>query len=89
MFDISENSKLGFFLVLAGISSYCLAIILLFDRSLLMIANICFLFGMGLLIGLMGMIKFFLSPRKIKASFIFFLGFLIILLKFALIGGIL
>ena len=61
MINVSDNGKIGIFLVLVGISSFFFGIIMFFDRSLLIVGNLCFLIGLVLLIGFFGTIKFFLK----------------------------
>ena len=89
MFNVSDNGKIGIFLVLLGISCFFFGVLMLFDRSLLMIGNLCFIIGLILLIGLIGTIKFFTKKSKRKPSGIFLSGFILILFKLSLIGGIL
>lgn len=88
MFNISDNRKIGMFLVLAGVTSYTMGVLLFFDRSLLMIGNLSFLTGIVSLIGVKGTIVFFTKKEKIKASGYYFGGFLIIILKFSFIGSL-
>lgn len=89
MFGFSDNNKIGFFLVIAGVTSYLFGIILLFDRSLLLLGNICFIFGLITLLGVLGTISFFTKKGKAKSAMFFFIGFFLLIIKFGLIGGIL
>ena len=54
MFSISDGNKIGIILVLAGISAYILGLIMIFDWSLLLIGNLCFILGIISLIGIIG-----------------------------------
>lgn len=89
MFSFTDNNKIGLFLVLAGISAYIFGIILFFDRSLLLLGNVCFLMGLISLVGIFGTVSFFTKKGKLKASMIFFVGFFVLIIKFAIIGGLL
>lgn len=89
MFSINDNNKIGIILVMAGISAYFLGLIFFFDRSLLLIGNLCFLIGIATLIGFFGAISFFTKKGKMKASLFFFLGFFVIIIRFSIIGCIL
>lgn len=84
----SDNNKLGMFLVLSGLCSYFIGLILLFDRSLLLIGNLCFVAGIFVLVGVLGGFSFFTSKGKFMGSLYFFIGFLIIVLKWSFIGGL-
>lgn len=89
MFGFSDNNKIGFFLVFAGVSAYLFGIIFLFDRSLLLLGNVCFIMGLISLLGVIGTVSFFTKKGKAKAALFFFLGFFVLILKFGLIGGLL
>lgn len=89
MFQFADNSKIGMFLVMAGLASYSTGVIFLFDRGLMLLGNICFLFGISLLIGVMGALSFFTKRGKFKASVFFFSGLFLIVLRLAFIGGLL
>lgn len=88
MLNITDNSKIGIFLVLAGLASYFTGILFLFDRSLLLLGNICFFVGLNLLVGLLGTMSFFTKRGKFKGSCVFFIGFFVIVIKFAFIGAL-
>lgn len=88
MFGFTDNNKIGLFLVLAGVSTYLFGIILIFDRSLLLLGNLCFLMGLISLIGVFGTISFFTRKGKAKSAMIFFIGFFLLVLKFGIIGGL-
>lgn len=87
MFGFSDNNKIGLFLVLAGVSAYSFGVILLFDRSLLLLGNLCFIMGLISLVGVFGTVSFFTKKGKAKAAMFFFLGFFVLILKFSMIGG--
>ena len=72
-----------------GISGalYGMAILLFFDRALLMLSNILFLVGLYILVGLSEVIMFF--ARKIKGSIALFIGLVFIVVGFKFIGVLL
>ena len=68
---------------------YLLGIIFLFDRAILIIANILFIIGMVQMIGFGGTVAFFTKPRNIKKSVVFFIGlFIMAVLRWAFVGAI-
>ena len=89
MFNITDNSKIGIFMVMAGLSSYSVGLLFFFDRSLLLLGNILFLVGIRMLIGFMGSVSFFVKRGKLKGSLFYFFGLFVIIIKFAFIGAIL
>jgi len=64
MFTFADNSKIGIFLVIAGLAFYMTGILFLFDRSFLLLGNLCFLTGIILLIGVIGALSFFTKRGK-------------------------
>ena len=84
----SDSNKIGMFLVLTGLSSYLLGLLLLFDRSLLLIGNLCFIVGIFVLVGLLGGLTFFTSKGKLAGSVYFFIGFTAITFKWAFVGAL-
>mmetsp|Transcript_5343 Transcript_5343/g.8261 ORF Transcript_5343/g.8261 Transcript_5343/m.8261 type:complete len:150 (+) Transcript_5343:127-576(+) len=59
MFQISDNRKIGTFLLFLGVFFLFLGVLLLFDRKLLAMGNILFLLGFGFLSGIMRTLEFF------------------------------
>lgn len=89
MFQIANGNKIGIFLLLAGLSSYSLGIILIFDRGLLLIGNICYIGGLISMIGTTGTVSFFTKRNKLRPSMFFFGGFFVLVMKMAFIGALL
>ncbi len=59
-----------------------------FDRPLLALGNILFIFGLYLIIGPNKAYSFFTRPTKIRGTIFFVIGILLILLKWSIIGFI-
>lgn len=69
-----------------GVSFLLLGVLLLFDRGLLAVGNIFFLAGLSLIIGYKRIFGFFFQKDKLHGSAFFFLGVLVVLLGYPLIG---
>ncbi|EWS71886.1 Got1/SFT2 family protein (macronuclear) [Tetrahymena thermophila SB210] len=86
LLSMDDNKKIGLGLVILGLSCYLLGIILFFDRALFLIANLSFLIGMYMFIGLKQTIAFFSKKTNFKGSLVYFGGFAIIVFGFSFIG---
>ena len=75
--------------MLLGISMYIFGLILVCDRFFLLAGNVLFLGGASYSAGCPTLTMFFVKPSKIKGSFCFFFGMLLILMNWALVGGVL
>lgn len=71
---------------LAGFFFFILGLILFFDRALLAMGNILFLFGVTLLLGTQRTFVFFARRQKWKGSLAFWTGILLILMRWTFIG---
>ena len=87
-FSVSENSKLGIIFMAFGFGLYFMGCMSLFSRSLLLMGNIFFLAGMGLMFGLKGSFSFFFGKNKARSTGIFFLGLLLVVMRWSFIGGL-
>eukprot|EP00923_Selenidium_pygospionis_P035067 GHVN01061124.1.p1 GENE.GHVN01061124.1~~GHVN01061124.1.p1 ORF type:complete len:133 (-),score=3.58 GHVN01061124.1:9-407(-) len=87
MFD--DNRKIGIALCALGCLLTGLGAVLFLDRALLTLGNLCFLMGVGFILGPSRMVTFFFKRDKLKGSCFFFGGFFVILWKWAIVGLIL
>ena len=83
---LSDNKKIGTFLAALGALFMGLGVLLFFDRGLLAIGNFVFIVGLFFLIGFSRLIQFFVSPRRLRGTVCFFLGVLLILLSWTMVG---
>jgi hypothetical protein len=74
-------------MMLAGIGMYVFGLMLLGDRFFLLVGSILFLTGASYSAGFFTLMMFFVKPSKIKGSFFYFFGLLLILIRFGFIGG--
>eukprot|EP01016_Furgasonia_blochmanni_P040656 TRINITY_DN5206_c0_g1_i12.p3 TRINITY_DN5206_c0_g1~~TRINITY_DN5206_c0_g1_i12.p3 ORF type:complete len:180 (+),score=44.95 TRINITY_DN5206_c0_g1_i12:276-815(+) len=87
MLGLDENKKIGIGLIFGGSTCFALAILLFFDRALLIIGNLCFLAGLMFLVGVVGTYGFFMKKGKFKGTLVYFLGFfIIVMLRWSLVG---
>ncbi|RWS19298.1 vesicle transport protein GOT1B-like protein [Leptotrombidium deliense] len=86
MFEVTDFQKIGIGLSAFGVSFIFLGVLLMFDKGLLAIGNILFLSGLAFIIGLERTFWFFFQKHKLKSSFFFFLGILIVLIGWPFIG---
>ncbi len=86
MFNYSDTNKIGLGLVFVGVVCYLFALLLFFDRSLSIMANLCFIAGIYCLIGLTQTIGFFTKKGKMKGSLFYFMGFFVIVFGIAIVG---
>ncbi|ORX73620.1 putative GOT1-membrane protein required for ER to Golgi transport, partial [Linderina pennispora] len=70
----------------SGLRLIGLGVVLFFDAGLIAIGNILFLAGVSMIIGFKKTLFFFSRRDKLKGSVSFFLGFILILLKWSIIG---
>lgn len=83
---LTDSQKIGFGLICLGIGFVCLGMILLFDSSLIAIGNTLFLVGLYFSIGFQRTISLFTKPDRIRGTICFFLGALLVMLRWGLIG---
>mmetsp|Transcript_31442 Transcript_31442/g.76722 ORF Transcript_31442/g.76722 Transcript_31442/m.76722 type:complete len:144 (-) Transcript_31442:370-801(-) len=86
----SDDKKIGIGLTAFGILFMFMGVVFLFDTSLLTLGNVLFLAGICSIIGVMRTLKFFFgSTDKIVGTAVFFLGFILVLFRWPVIGMIL
>jgi len=81
-----QNKKVGLGLLLLSCFLSTLGVLLIFDRTMLIFANICFVGGLYFLIGAKRTISFFKKKGRMKGSVMFFGGFLLILFISSFLG---
>eukprot|EP00042_Codosiga_hollandica_P039234 m.326568 g.326568 ORF g.326568 m.326568 type:complete len:139 (+) comp55576_c1_seq1:3228-3644(+) len=86
MFNLTDSQKIGVGLVGFGLLFLMLGVLLFFDSALLAMGNIMFLVGITLMIGFQNTISFFFKREKIKGTSLFFLGVVVVLLRWAMFG---
>ena len=79
---ISDNNKIGIGLVITGMTLYFMGLFFLFDRTLLLLGNLCFLGGLVSILNIFGTISFFMKSGRMVGSVIFFVGILYLILLF-------
>ena len=85
---LSDNNKIGMFLVTAGMCCYTTGLFFFFERALLLLGSICFITGIFTLLGLAGSIKFFTKKGKLAATLIYMLGFVMLVMRWAFFGAV-
>ncbi|KAL0908126.1 hypothetical protein M5K25_022599 [Dendrobium thyrsiflorum] len=85
-YELSELKKVGIGLLCFGFFFTFLGVLLFFDRGLLALGNIFFLFGVALLIGWQSMWQLFSKRVNYKGSIPFFLGLFLIFVGWPVIG---
>lgn len=88
MFDVSESQKFGVGFCAFGASFLLLGILLFFDRGLLAIGNLFFVFGLSLAIGLTRTWRFFRSADNLWGTVLFFGGIGVILTGWTVLGTV-
>ncbi|KAL3701949.1 hypothetical protein R1sor_019971 [Riccia sorocarpa] len=86
--EMNDRKKIGIGLTGFGVLFSFLGIIFFFDKGLLAMGNILFIAGVTLTIGMKSTISFFLKPRNYKGSISFLVGFVLVLLGWAILGMI-
>ncbi|KAJ2581026.1 Golgi Transport [Coemansia sp. RSA 1694] len=83
---LSDTQKVGVGLSAFGFAMIGLGVVLFFDAGLIAIGNILFLAGMSMIIGVQKTMFFFTRRDKLRGSFAFFAGFLLVLIKWSILG---
>ncbi|KAJ2845540.1 Golgi Transport [Coemansia erecta] len=83
---LSDTQKIGVGLTAFGSALIGLGVILFFDAGLIAIGNILFLAGMSMIIGPQKTFFFFTRRDKLRGSIAFFIGFLLVLVKWSILG---
>jgi len=83
------GKKIGIGLTGFGVLFSFLGVIFFFDKGLLAMGNILFLSGLALTIGVKSTLQFFMKRQNYKGTISFIIGFLLVLVGWALFGMIL
>ncbi|KAH8667569.1 Got1 family protein [Tricladium varicosporioides] len=83
---LSDSQKIGVAFCSGGGFFLLGGVMMFFDRAMLAMGNILFLLGLTILIGPQKTLAFFARRQKMKGTAAFFLGLVMILLRWALIG---
>ena len=83
---LDENQKIGVGLICLGLGFITLGVILFFDASLIAIGNILFLAGLCCAIGISRTFNLFKKPDRIRGTICFFLGIVLVTMRWGLIG---
>eukprot|EP01017_Pseudomicrothorax_dubius_P030939 TRINITY_DN389_c0_g1_i4.p1 TRINITY_DN389_c0_g1~~TRINITY_DN389_c0_g1_i4.p1 ORF type:complete len:141 (+),score=29.87 TRINITY_DN389_c0_g1_i4:139-561(+) len=86
MLSLEDRKKIGIGLLSISFLFFTLGVLLIFDRSLILMANMCFLAGLYALVGFSRSLNFFIKKGKLKGGVLYFLGFLIIVFRHPFIG---
>jgi hypothetical protein len=89
MINVSDNAKIGILLVSLGFLFMTLGVVLFLDAGLMTIGNLLLLVGFPFLIGWARTLVFFNPFRrrnKARGIVCFFLGILLVLFKWTLVG---
>jgi len=88
-FEMNDRKKIGIGLTGFGVLFSFLGVIFFFDKGLLAMGNILFLSGLALTIGVKLTLQFFMKRQNYKGTISFIIGFLLVLVGWALFGMIL
>ena len=83
---ISDYQKIGIGLTGFGMAFLFLGVVMFFDKGLLAMGNILFLAGLAFVIGVERTFRFFFQRHKLRASGCFFVGILLVLIGWPIIG---
>jgi hypothetical protein len=83
---LSDNQKVAIVVIGLGALFLMLGVLLLFDSGLLAIGNVLFLVGMTMLNGVTNCLKFFNPMRRPRGVVCFFLGVLLVLVRWPVVG---
>eukprot|EP00761_Pharyngomonas_kirbyi_P002197 gb/GECH01002201.1/.p1 GENE.gb/GECH01002201.1/~~gb/GECH01002201.1/.p1 ORF type:complete len:144 (+),score=27.76 gb/GECH01002201.1/:1-432(+) len=87
--EVDDWIKIGFGLTAFGMFFIFLGVILLFDAGFIALGNLLFLSGVPMAIGLRSTFNFFFQKQKWKGTTLFFIGIIIVLINWPIIGLIL
>jgi len=83
---LTDQQKFGVGFLAASTCFFLLGITLFFDRSCLAMANILLIIGLTLTMGYRRTFSFFIRKEKYRGTAAFFLGIVVILLRWPLFG---
>jgi hypothetical protein len=83
-----DNKKVGMGLLVLALAAYLLGVSLFFNRTFLLVGNLFFLAGIYFFVGFASTVGFFLKRGKRWGSGLYFGGFVLIVLRLALLGAL-
>ncbi|KAI8922904.1 vesicle transport protein [Entophlyctis helioformis] len=83
---LTDTQKIGVGLTAFGVFFMLVGILFFFDRGFLSIGNVLFLSGLTLIIGVAKTLVFFSRPEKIRGTVCFFLGVVLVFVKWPFVG---
>lgn len=83
---LSDIQKVAALFTFLGIAFLLLGVILLFDRALLALGNMLFLFGLVMFIGPRDAYGFFVKKSKLRVSICFLSGVVLVVMGWTFIG---
>ncbi|CAB9527420.1 Vesicle transport protein GOT1B [Seminavis robusta] len=86
---INDNTKIGTGLMVLGVVFLFLGIMFLFDSAMLALGDILFLTGLTLTIGVSRTVRFFSRPDRARGIISFFLGIILVMIRWPIVGMIL
>lgn len=86
LYNWNDATKIGVALTGLGMFFSFLGVLMLLDRALLTLGNMLFVAGVALVMGPARSKSFFLEKRKLRSSACFFVGILLVMWGWCLIG---
>ncbi|ELP90020.1 vesicle transport protein GOT1B, putative [Entamoeba invadens IP1] len=83
---LTDLQKIGVVVTCLGLFFTLLGIVFMFDRGFLTFGNILFVCGIFFVTGVQQTFAFFFQKKRAVATFFFFVGIFLILIKFTFIG---
>ena len=83
---LDDNKKIGIGLCIVGLVAIALGVLLFFERKLLAVGSLALVCGIVVILGAKRAVMFFSTKGKWKGSVFFFLGFVIIIIGWPMIG---
>ena len=77
-----DNTMIGCILIFVSFFFFALSMMLMMNRGFLIIANVSFLMGIVALLGPQNAVSFFTKKSKWKASGMYFLGLIVIMIGY-------
>ncbi|KII70130.1 Vesicle transport protein GOT1A [Thelohanellus kitauei] len=86
--QLNERQKIGLYIVGFGAVFYTMGIFLFLDRVLISFGNILMVSGILTIMGLSKGSRFLFTPGKLKGTFLFLVGFFLVIIKWSFLGTI-
>ena len=86
LYNWNDATKIGVALTGLGVFFSFLGIVMLLDSALLTLGNMLFVAGIALVMGPARCKSFFLEKRRLRSSACFFIGILLVMLGWCLVG---